>query len=235
MARRHRRKFRCERGRSQDICSFRDAHLGTRPSTHRAKPSSGHQASVSRRSSDAIWLPEQIGAFMRVAPAELQRAMLLALHTGQRQADILRLAWNQYDGKALSLRQGKTGRRVAIPCTTALREMLDGLPRDAAVILVTKSGRPFKKRYFAAQWALASAAAKISGLHFHDLRGTAVTMLAEAGCTVPEIATITGHSLKTVDSILERYLSRTRQLADTAISKLENASRTKTANQMQTG
>ncbi len=55
------------------------------------------------------------------------------------------------------------------------------------------------------------------------------------GCTVPEIATITGHSLKTVDSILERYLSRTRQLADAAISTLENASRTKAANQVQTG
>ncbi len=185
--------------------------------------------------SDAIWLPEQIGSFMKVAPVEMRRAMLLALHTGQRQADILRFAWSQYDGKALSIRQGKTGRRVAIPCTTALREMLDGLSRDAAVILVTKSGRPFKKRYFAAQWARASAAAGISGLHFHDLRGTAVTMLAEASCTVPEIATITGHSLKTVDLILERYLSRTRHLADAAISKLENASRTNSANQMQTG
>jgi hypothetical protein len=29
---------------------------------------------------------------------------------------------------------------------------------------------------------------RITDLHFHDLRGTAITMLAEAGCTVPEIA-----------------------------------------------
>ena len=47
-------------------------------------------------------------------------------------------------------------------------------------------------------------------------------MLAEAGATVPEIAAVTGHSLKHVSSILEIYLSRTRHLADAAIIKLEN-------------
>ena len=46
-------------------------------------------------------------------------------------------------------------------------------------------------------------------LHFHDLRGTAVTLLSEAGCTPQQIATITGHSLKTVHRILER-ISRGR-------------------------
>lgn len=38
-----------------------------------------------------IWLPEHIEAFMNVAPLELQRALILALHTGQRQGDLLRL------------------------------------------------------------------------------------------------------------------------------------------------
>ena len=39
-------------------------------------------------------------------------------------------------------------------------------------------------------------------LHFHDLRGTAVTRLAEAECTLPEIASITGHSLREASSII---------------------------------
>lgn len=38
-------------------------------------------------------------------------------------------------------------------------------------------------------------AADITDLHFHDLRGTAITMLAEAGCDAPEIASINGHFL----------------------------------------
>jgi hypothetical protein len=72
-------------------------------------------------------------------------------------------------------------------------------------------------------------------LHFHDLRGTAVTLLSEAGCTPQQVATITGHSLMTVHRILERYLARTRGLADQAIFNFENSPRTKFANQLQTG
>ena len=45
--------------------------------------------------------------------------------------------------------------------------------------------------------------------------------LAEAGCTAPEIAAITGHSLAMVNEILETYLVRTEKTAKNAILKLE--------------
>ena len=61
-----------------------------------------------------------------------------------------------------------------------------------------------------------------------------ITMLAEAGNTVPQIATVTGHSLKTVTTILEKYLARTRHLSDAAIHNFENSPRTKFANRLQT-
>ena len=51
-------------------------------------------------------------------------------------------------------------------------------------------------------------------LHFHDLRGTEVTLLSEAPCTPQQISTITGHSFKTVHLFLKRYLTRTRRLAE---------------------
>lgn len=184
--------------------------------------------------SEMLWLPEHISAFMGVAPMELQRALILALHTGQRQGDLLSLSWNNYDGDTISLRQGKTGRRVEIPCTTALRSMLDSLDRNSALILTTRTGRPFKARYFKAQWEAASKAAGIAELHFHVLRGTAITMLAEAGCTHPEIASITSHSLKTAATILDRYMARTRVLATGAMTKFENAKSTDFANRLQT-
>ena len=62
--------------------------------------------------------------------------------------------------------------------------------------------------------------------HFHDPHGTAVTRLAEAGCEVPEIATIIGHSLADVEAILDaHYLGRTTKLAASAVAKLERAAR----------
>ncbi|UYO49656.1 tyrosine-type recombinase/integrase [Rhodopseudomonas palustris] len=199
--------------------------------------------------SEMIWLPEHVAAFMAVAPIELQRALIIALHTGQRQADILRMPWTAYDGNAVTVRPAKnnrSGRRakpVRVPCTKALRTMLGKVKRASPLILTTKTGRAFQKRHFARQWEIATKAAGLDaveiggatvGLHFHDLRGTAVTMLSEAGCTPQEIATITGHSLKRIHEILELYLARTRTLAEGAIAKFENSPRTKFANRLQT-
>lgn len=55
---------------------------------------------------------------------------------------------------------------------------------------------------------------------FADLRDTAVTWLFAAGCTVAEIATITNHSLKTVQEILDKhYFVRDDALSQSAAAK----------------
>lgn len=63
----------------------------------------------------------------------------------------------------------------------------------------------------------------IKELTFHDLRGTAVTMLAEEQSSDAEIAAITDHKLSQVNSILDRYLARTKPLAESATIKFEAA------------
>jgi len=200
---------------------------------------------------EIIWLPEHIAAFMKVAPLELQQALVLALHSGQREGDLLRLPWSAYNGKTIRLRQGKSrrgqklGSVIEIPCTKTLRRMLDGMERTSPLILNTVTGRSFKKRHFSQVWNRVMRKAGLETvvlpdidkpvkLHFHDLRGTTVTLLSEAGSTPQQVASITGHSLKTVFQILERYLARTRGLAEQAIFNFENSPRTKFANQLQT-
>jgi integrase len=74
-------------------------------------------------------------------------------------------------------------------------------------------------------WGSATAKAGIVGLTFHDLRGTAVTRMSEAGCSPQEIATFTGWLLRDVQAILDHYLARTNKLAATALEKLERARR----------
>jgi integrase len=43
---------------------------------------------------DKLWLPGQVEAFMRVASPEMKIALMLAMHTGQRQGDLRRLTWS---------------------------------------------------------------------------------------------------------------------------------------------
>jgi integrase len=74
---------------------------------------------------DKIWTAADESAFLKHAPAHLHLPLLLALWTGQRQGDLLRLPWSAYDGTHIRLRQSKTGRRVEIKAGAPLKAALD--------------------------------------------------------------------------------------------------------------
>jgi integrase len=152
----------------------------------------------------------------------LRSALKLALWTGQRQGDLLRLPWSAYDGSHIRLRQNKTGARVVVRVGAPLKAALDAAVKYGPLILTNSRQRPWTSQGFQSVWTAAVKKAGIAGLTFHDLRGTAVTRLAIVGCSVPEIATITGHALRDVHAILDsNYLSRDPALGDSAIRKLE--------------
>jgi integrase len=50
---------------------------------------------------------------------------VLALWTGQRQGDLIKLTWSQYDGTHIRLRQGKRKARVLLPVGSVLKSELD--------------------------------------------------------------------------------------------------------------
>ena len=176
---------------------------------------------------EKIWSDHQEAAFLSSAPAHLHLPLLLALWTGQRQGDLLRLPWSAYNGTHIRLRQSKTGARVIIPIGTPLKVALDSTAKRSTLILVSSDSTPWTQDGFRASWRKACAKAGIVGVTFNDLRGTAVTRLALAECTEAEIATITGHSLRDVRSILDaHYLHRDPALAESAIKKLEKRTET---------
>lgn len=181
---------------------------------------------------EQIWEAQHIAALVAVAGPEVRMALMMALWTGQRQGDLLRAPWSAYDGKTLKVRQGKTGARVVIPVGGPLKEVLDKAPHRSTTILTNTKGRAWTEDGFRTSWGKAVAKTNISGLTFHDLRGTAVTRLALAGCSSSQIGSITGHSLKDVDAILDaHYLGGKIELAEQAMSKLEkHVSGTKSAN-----
>jgi integrase len=171
---------------------------------------------------EKIWTADDEAAFLKHAPPHLQLPLMLGLWTGQREGDLLRLPWSGYDGVHIRLQQSKGGVRVVIRVGAPLKRMLDITTKVGPLILTNSKGRPWTPDGFRASWRKACKTAGVIGVTFHDLRGTAVTRLAIAGCTEAEIATITGHSLRSVRAILDtHYLSRDPALGDSAITKLE--------------
>lgn len=173
---------------------------------------------------DKVWTDADEAAFIASAPPHLHLAIKLALWTGQRQGDLIRLPWSAYDGQRIKLKQGKTGRRVTVPVAAPLKAALDaaGKAKRGPLVLVTTEGTPWTSGGFQSSWRKAVAKAGIEGLTFHDLRGSSVTRLALCGATEVEIAAISGLSLRDVSAILDaHYLSRDVGLAESGIRKLE--------------
>jgi integrase len=176
---------------------------------------------------EKIWTDADEAAFLERAPAHLHLPLLLALWTGQRQGDLLRLPWSAYDGRHIRLRQSKGGVRVVIKVGAPLKVALDAAQKRSTIMLTNSDGKPWTSDGFRASWGNACKAAGVVGVTFHDLRGTAVTRLALAGCIEVEIAAITGHSLRSVRAIIDtHYLARDPALGESAITKLERRTKT---------
>lgn len=93
------------------------------------------------------------------------------------------------------------------------------------VILDERHWRPFLKRHYADIYSDVRAAAavdmpSVADLTDQDLRDTAVTWLATAEATIPEICSITGHTFGSANEILKHYLSLHTELADSGMAKM---------------
>lgn len=204
----------------------------------------GLQGVRPERTEDDLWTPEEVAIFAAVAEHEGWPSVGLAVEinawAGQRQGDILALPHARYRHGRLDVNQSKTKASVFLPVDMvgSLRVALEanrvrkslpaadgGATVTATSLLVCEStGRQWKADHFRHVFADIRAAAtawcpSLERKTFLTLRHTAVVRLAEAGCEVPEIAAISGHTLTSVTQILERYHVRTRVAAESAFRK----------------
>lgn len=171
-----------------------------------------------------VWSLDEEAAFLAQASAPMRLMLLLALWTAQREGDLLRLTWKAYDGRSLTLRQGKGGVRIRVPVAAPLKAVLDATKRAGVQIVVNRSGLPYTADGFRASFRKACEAASVTGRTFHDLRGTFSTRAGEAGATDIEIAAVTCHEGGMGDrrsALHTNYLSLTYQMAESCVAKLE--------------
>jgi integrase len=191
----------------------------------------GIQRMYSANRAHQVWTPDQIDVFCGGAPVELAVAARLAYVTAQRQGDLLRLTWSDVSDDGVRFRTSKTGVRIFVPMYDELRDCLAEIPRRAVSVLTTASARPWQVDTFRHEFRNACRAVGVGeGLHFHDLRGSALKAFADAGCSEPELRSISGHSMKSTGA-LANYIDSFSSLAVNAVRKRENALRTKIANQ----
>lgn len=121
----------------------------------------------------------------------------LAIGTGQRLGDCLAMKWEHFDGEYMSVTQIKTGKRLTVACPRRLRDYLSKLPKNGNHILAKNStegflNSPIQKRIGRIREAIGVKEGK-DRLVIHGWRYTAAKQLADAGCSLFEIQSVTGH------------------------------------------
>lgn len=108
--------------------------------------------------------------------------------------------------------QSKTKSYVTIPVSDDVRALLAAVEIKDSLYLFTDAatGKPWDEQRLG--HVFADIRTK-PALQLRALRHSCVVQLARAGCTVPEIASITGHSPASVEQILQKYLPRDNQVA----------------------
>jgi len=176
---------------------------------------------------DQLWTDADIERFLGhcTGPhgAALALHFQLMIHTAQRPGDCWAMQWQAYDGRKVKLVQQKTGKPLWIDCPARLVAVLDEARKQAGgmAMIAAPDGQRLGLPVLRKAFSNTRARAGLDHLQARDLRRTAIVRLAEAGCTVPEIAAISGHNVDRTAQILEVYLPRTRAMASSAIAKLD--------------
>ena len=180
-----------------------------------------------------VWNKNEVELFCRVAKQQgysgLALAVIIAYNTAQRLTDIEKLKWDDFDDNLTlwRLKQSKTGAYIELPIykMTQLQTALKKEKKINEYVCNSIDGKPYFKRELVAEQC--KKIIEIAGIRkellFRDLRRTAILKLDEAGCSLSEIASISGHSRRSILSIIETYAPKSIVKAISAMDKVNGS------------
>jgi integrase len=150
----------------------------------------------------------------------------LALHTGMRQGELLKLKWQNVDLErgSITIIQSKTLRRKTIAINEPARDGLNWLQenRYGELLFLWPWGDPIGKVTVYDAFKKVCGAAKITDFRFHDLRHTFASHLVMAGVDLVTVKELLGH--KTIN-MTNRYTHLAQEHKAQAVAKLSERMR----------
>lgn len=157
------------------------------------------------------WPDELVDAARQAADDRTALLFELLLGTGQRIGDVLKMKWSEFDGEAISVRQGKTKASLWIPAPQMLLQALGKAPRRSVFILTNYAATgPWSYRGAADAMMKLRREVGAEAYDIHSLRYTATAELARVGLDDDQIMAITGHK---THRMVQLYAGAERQKA----------------------
>ncbi|TLD40107.1 MAG: phage integrase family protein [Candidatus Jettenia ecosi] len=171
------------------------------------------------------WLSEEDEQrLLENIPGWLREIVLLALHTGLRRDELLSLTWDRVSllQKTIIIQKSKNGRPRTIPLTSVAMGILEEKARIRSVktnlVFTNTAGRKIGTSWIMKHFIVARENAGLDGFHFHDLRHTFATRLAQKGVDLYTISKLLGHVNITMT---QRYAHHCPESLRTGIAVLE--------------
>ena len=172
-------------------------YLNTNPAkpVKRMRLNKGMERFLSQEEADLL-----LRACRRSQNSHLYAIVCVALHTGLRRGEILRLQWPDVDFKAgklhvVSREEGPTKTRESrsVPMNRTVSDVLKRHPRrlDTPYVFVSSEGKPFLSVHYGFCGAVQRAG--INHVRFHDLRHTFASQLVMAGVDIRTVQELLGH------------------------------------------
>ena len=142
------------------------------------------------------WLtPEQLNGLLQELPEHQREAVIFAVATGLRQANVMGLEWSQVnlDSRTVWIYadQAKGGRDIHVSLNETAVAVLRRQAGKHAKRVFTYRGEPFKRAYTKV-WMKALKRAGIENFRWHDLRHTWASWLAQKGVPMNDIQEMGG-------------------------------------------
>lgn len=139
--------------------------------------------------------------------------MDLALFTGLRRSDLVRVGRQHVRGGVITITTEKTGAIVHLPIFAALQASIDATQTGDLAFLATASGKPFQSAASLGNWFRgACVAAGVPG-RLHGLRKAGATIAAEAGATAHQLMAMYGWRKLEEAELYTREADRKRNAA----------------------
>jgi integrase len=159
-------------------------------------PTAGVRVKLPKSDGFRTWTEEDIATFKTVYPvgSKPRLALALLLNTALRCADVVRIGRGNVRNGTLHITQQKTGATLQIPITAELADAINAAaPSEHVTFLLNERGRAFTPQRFSQWFGDQCRSIGLKDVTAHGLRKAACRRLAEAGCSAPEIAAISGH------------------------------------------
>jgi integrase len=181
-------------GRSLWGMTIPDVVTAARPTLHRTGAVGKPQERDRRPTPEEL---ELLAGFYRYnfGKVPMRELIPFAVDTAMRLSEITALRWEDYrpgEKPTIQIRdrkdpKNKSGNNQWVPLLGESAAIIERQPRKGSLIF------PCKGDSVSASFRRACVRLEIADLHFHDLRHHGISLLFEAGYSIPEVAIVSGH------------------------------------------